>query len=165
MSPPSLWSLWGIDRSFPYESFYNAIIGFFEDVEVGSEEKEPNKKPLAWWNTFRTYAGWAGICSPPPYAASAVSYVDLQLFERLARGSQFRSITSSTVLFRTKHFTKVPPAQFLVLLGNSIKSGGIADTIIISEDDEARYSALKQGMTQICAALKQFRSRNDMNVD
>ncbi|KAF9068118.1 hypothetical protein BDP27DRAFT_1266639, partial [Rhodocollybia butyracea] len=38
----------------------------------------------------------------------AISYLDLQLFERLAHGNQFTSITGSTVLFRTKHFTKIP---------------------------------------------------------
>ncbi|KAE9388661.1 hypothetical protein BT96DRAFT_1025333 [Gymnopus androsaceus JB14] len=44
-------STWGTDRSFPYESFYNAIIDFFEDAEPGSDEDEQNKKLLAWWNT------------------------------------------------------------------------------------------------------------------
>ncbi|KAK7437936.1 hypothetical protein VKT23_018371 [Stygiomarasmius scandens] len=41
---------WGSDRSFPYESFYNAIIDFFEDVELDSEDELRNKKLLAWWN-------------------------------------------------------------------------------------------------------------------
>ncbi|KAJ3979492.1 hypothetical protein F5890DRAFT_1558657 [Lentinula detonsa] len=40
---------WGADDSFPYESFYNAIVDFFEDVEAGSEDELRNKKLLAWW--------------------------------------------------------------------------------------------------------------------
>ncbi|KAJ3724114.1 hypothetical protein DFJ43DRAFT_1157956 [Lentinula guzmanii] len=40
---------WGADDSFPYESFYNAIVDFFEDVETGSEDEVWNKRLLAWW--------------------------------------------------------------------------------------------------------------------
>ncbi|KAJ3978876.1 hypothetical protein F5890DRAFT_1559531 [Lentinula detonsa] len=40
---------WGADDSFPYESFYNAIVDFFEDVETGSEDEVRNKRLLAWW--------------------------------------------------------------------------------------------------------------------
>ncbi|KAJ3771939.1 hypothetical protein FB446DRAFT_789171 [Lentinula raphanica] len=40
---------WGADDSFPYESFYNAIIDFFEDVEGGSEDESQTKRLLSWW--------------------------------------------------------------------------------------------------------------------
>ncbi|KAJ3990718.1 hypothetical protein F5050DRAFT_1813589 [Lentinula boryana] len=35
---------WGADDSFPYESFYNGIIDFFEDVEAGSEDETRNRQ-------------------------------------------------------------------------------------------------------------------------
>ncbi|KAE9387660.1 hypothetical protein BT96DRAFT_1025799 [Gymnopus androsaceus JB14] len=44
-------STWRTDRSFPYDSFYNANIAFFEDVEPGSNKDKRNKKLLVWWNT------------------------------------------------------------------------------------------------------------------
>ncbi|KAJ3749914.1 hypothetical protein DFH05DRAFT_1538439 [Lentinula detonsa] len=40
---------WGADDSFPYESFYNGIIDFFEDVEAGSEDETRNRRLLVWW--------------------------------------------------------------------------------------------------------------------
>ncbi|KAJ3749802.1 hypothetical protein EV360DRAFT_89650 [Lentinula raphanica] len=40
---------WGADDSFPYESFYNGIVDFFEDVEVGSEDETRTKQLLTWW--------------------------------------------------------------------------------------------------------------------
>ncbi|KAJ3714801.1 hypothetical protein C8R42DRAFT_646250 [Lentinula raphanica] len=39
---------WGADDSFPYKSFYNGIVDFFEDVEVGSEDETCTKQLLTW---------------------------------------------------------------------------------------------------------------------
>ncbi|KAJ3844017.1 hypothetical protein F5878DRAFT_603160 [Lentinula raphanica] len=40
---------WGADDSFPYESFYNGIIDFFEDVETDSDDEIRTKRLLSWW--------------------------------------------------------------------------------------------------------------------
>ncbi|THU80934.1 hypothetical protein K435DRAFT_873876 [Dendrothele bispora CBS 962.96] len=41
---------WGSDRSFNYEGFYNAIVDYFEEVKPGSDEEQPIKELLDWWN-------------------------------------------------------------------------------------------------------------------
>ncbi|KAJ3825181.1 hypothetical protein F5880DRAFT_1611328 [Lentinula raphanica] len=40
---------WGADDSFAYESLYNGIVDFFEDVEDGSEDDRRTKRLLSWW--------------------------------------------------------------------------------------------------------------------
>ncbi|THV00286.1 hypothetical protein K435DRAFT_461970 [Dendrothele bispora CBS 962.96] len=41
---------WGMDHSFNYEAFWNAIVDYFEEVEPGSDEEDQIRKLLDWWN-------------------------------------------------------------------------------------------------------------------